>query len=131
MCIIINVIVIFVIITLLFLLSLSSLLFSSSIMIILFLFLLFNYHPIFNYINFSPISMSDFDYDHFWEWTDFQSYVEFMLTFSTMGCLLMYVFIDSPLFVETIGFISVLTEALLAAPQFYRNFITKSTFGMR
>ncbi|XP_069972457.1 solute carrier family 66 member 2 isoform X1 [Penaeus vannamei] len=73
---------------------------------------------------------TDFDYDHFWEWTDFQSYVEFMLTFSTMGCLLMYVFIDSPLFVETIGFISVLTEALLAAPQFYRNFITKSTFGM-
>ncbi|CAL4119925.1 unnamed protein product, partial [Meganyctiphanes norvegica] len=73
---------------------------------------------------------TDFDYDHFWEWTDVQSYVEFMLTFSTMGCLLMYLFFDSSLFVETVGFISVLTEALLAVPQFYRNFITKSTYGM-
>ncbi|MPC88120.1 PQ-loop repeat-containing protein 1 [Portunus trituberculatus] len=74
---------------------------------------------------------TDFDYDFFWEWTDMQSYVEFMLTFSTMGCLLMYLFIDSAVFVETAGFISVLTEALLAVPQFYKNFITKSTFGMR
>ncbi|XP_063882214.1 solute carrier family 66 member 2-like isoform X3 [Scylla paramamosain] len=73
---------------------------------------------------------TDFDYDYFWEWTDMQSYVEFMLTFSTMGCLLMYLFIDSAVFVETAGFISVLTEALLAVPQFYKNFITKSTFGM-
>lgn len=73
---------------------------------------------------------TDFDYDHFWEWTDVQSYIEFMLTFSTMGCLLMYLFFDSSLFVETVGFISVLTEALLAVPQFYRNFITKSTYGM-
>ncbi|KAK4297073.1 hypothetical protein Pmani_030476 [Petrolisthes manimaculis] len=73
---------------------------------------------------------TEFDYDYFWEWTDVQSYVEFMLTFSTMGCVLMYIFLDSPLFVETTGFVSVLTEALLAVPQFYRNFISKSTYGM-
>ncbi|XP_042238515.1 solute carrier family 66 member 2-like isoform X2 [Homarus americanus] len=73
---------------------------------------------------------TDFDYDYFWEWTDVQSYVEFMMTFSTMGCLLMYVFIDSIVFVETAGFVSVLTEAMLAVPQFYKNFVSKSTFGM-
>ncbi|XP_076057993.1 solute carrier family 66 member 2 [Oratosquilla oratoria] len=73
---------------------------------------------------------TDFDYDHFWDWTDFQSYVEFMLTFSTMGCLLMYIFIDSVIFVEVLGFMSVLTEAMLGVPQFYKNHISKSTFGM-
>lgn len=83
------------------------------------------------YIYLFMVSSSEFDYDYFWEWTDVQSYVEFMLTFTTMGCVLMYIFLDSPLFVETIGFVSVLTEALLAAPQFYRNFVSKSTYGMR
>ncbi|XP_064086770.1 solute carrier family 66 member 2-like [Macrobrachium nipponense] len=73
---------------------------------------------------------TDFDYDYFWEWTDVQSYIEFMLTFTTFGCLLMFIFIDTSIFVETVGFISVLTEALLAVPQFYKNFISKSTFGM-
>ncbi|XP_042238516.1 solute carrier family 66 member 2-like isoform X3 [Homarus americanus] len=28
------------------------------------------------------------------------------------------------------GFVSVLTEAMLAVPQFYKNFVSKSTFGM-
>lgn len=29
------------------------------------------------------------------------------------------------------GFLSVFTEAMLAAPQFYRNYVNKSTEGMR
>jgi len=33
--------------------------------------------------------------------------------------------------VETIGFFSVFTEAMLGAPQFYRNHQKKSTMGMR
>jgi len=32
---------------------------------------------------------------------------------------------------QFLGFLSVFTEAMLAAPQFYRNFINKSTKGMR
>jgi hypothetical protein len=72
----------------------------------------------------------DFERDHFWAWTDFTSYIQFVLFFFLFMGLLMRVFIHSVVFVETIGFLSVFTEAMLAAPQFYRNFVNKSTEGM-
>ncbi|KAF2358490.1 PQ-loop repeat [Trinorchestia longiramus] len=72
----------------------------------------------------------DFDYRYFWEWTDVQSYIEFILTFATLGCLGMYVFLDKSWFVETIGFAALITEAMLAAPQFYKNLKNRSTVGM-
>ena len=43
----------------------------------------------------------------------------------------MYILIDYPVFVETIGFIAVLIEAMLAVAQFYKNLYSKSTYGMR
>ncbi|KAA0203989.1 hypothetical protein HAZT_HAZT002666 [Hyalella azteca] len=73
---------------------------------------------------------TDFDFKYFWEWSDVQSYVEFVLTFSTLGCLSMYMFLDSSLFVETIGFLALMTEAMLALPQFYKNIKNRSTSGM-
>ena len=39
--------------------------------------------------------------------------------------------IDYPVFVETIGFMAVFTEAMLGAPQFHRNYVNKSTIGMK
>jgi hypothetical protein len=42
-----------------------------------------------------------------------------------------YIFINNIYVVETTGFLAVFAEALLGAPQFYRNFINKSTQGMR
>uniref|UniRef100_A0A6A7FU67 Solute carrier family 66 member 2 n=1 Tax=Hirondellea gigas TaxID=1518452 RepID=A0A6A7FU67_9CRUS len=73
---------------------------------------------------------TDFNYEYFWEWSDFQSYVEFVLTFATFGCMAMYLFLNNKLFVEVVGFAALLTEAMLAAPQFYRNMKAKSTHGM-
>lgn len=73
---------------------------------------------------------TDFDPDHFWQWTDFTSYVEFIMCIAAMGSMLMYFLVDYSPFVETIGFMAVFTEAMLGVPQFYRNFKNKSTYGM-
>ena len=42
----------------------------------------------------------------------------------------MYCFIDQPLFVEAVGFLALITEALLASPQLVKNFKSKSTVGL-
>jgi len=73
---------------------------------------------------------TDFDPSFFWGWTDFTSYVEFIMTTAALGAMLMYFLIDYQPFVEVIGFLAVFTEAMLGVPQFYRNFRNKSTYGM-
>lgn len=73
---------------------------------------------------------TDFDWLYFWDWTDFMSYLECTLSFTLLGSILMYFFIDSVVFVETVGFLAVFVEAMLGSPQFYKNFRQKSTFGM-
>ncbi len=75
--------------------------------------------------------LPDLDPDHFWQWTDFQSYVECTMCFISIGSLIMYLLIKYDPFVETVGFLAVFTEAMLGTPQFYRNYTNKSTFGMR
>jgi hypothetical protein len=59
------------------------------------------------------------------------SYVDFMLLFTVICSVLMYLFIDFMPFVELIGFLAVFTEALLGAPQVLCNYQNKSTEGMR
>ncbi|XP_014213676.1 PQ-loop repeat-containing protein 1 isoform X2 [Copidosoma floridanum] len=61
---------------------------------------------------------------------DFQSYVGFMLLFTIVGAVVMYLLIDVQIFVEIIGLLALLTEAMLGLPQFIRNFTNKSTEGM-
>jgi len=73
---------------------------------------------------------TDFDPNFFWKWTDFSSYVEFTMTVAALASMMMYFLIEYKPFVEMIGFIAVFTEALLGVPQFYRNLINKSTYGM-
>jgi len=75
-------------------------------------------------------SFTDLEPEYFWRWTDFSSYVEFIMTVAALGALLMYFFIDVKLFVETVGFLAVFVEAMLGLPQFYRNYLNKSTYGM-
>jgi len=72
----------------------------------------------------------DFDLKHFWQWTDFQSYVEAEMTFLAVGCVTMFFFLHVEPFVEAVGFLAVFTEALLGTPQFYKNLKNKSTLGM-
>lgn len=78
----------------------------------------------------TPRSYWDFDAKYFWEWTDFLSYLEFLATFTALMGILMYFCIEVVLIVEAVGFLAVFTEAMLGAPQFYRNLKKKSTFGM-
>jgi len=54
-----------------------------------------------------------------------------MILFASIGALLMYLFMDIPVFVEVIGFLAILIEAMLGVPQFLRNSSNKSTVGMR
>lgn len=76
------------------------------------------------------IYLPDLKLSHFWQWTDFISYIECTATFTVLVGALMYFFMDSPFFVETIGYCSLCTEALLAMPQLVKNFTNKSTTGM-
>lgn len=73
---------------------------------------------------------ADLDANYFWKWTDFQSYLDFMLLFAALGGVITYLLVDIPIFVETVGLLAVLTEAMLGIPQFLRNFYNKSTNGM-
>jgi len=73
---------------------------------------------------------TDFDPDYFWRWTDFLSYLEFVMCIALLGSILMYFLLDYSLFVDSVGFLAVFTEAMLGVPQFYRNFKNKSTYGM-
>ncbi|XP_043465058.1 solute carrier family 66 member 2 isoform X1 [Leptopilina heterotoma] len=73
---------------------------------------------------------TDMDIKFFWKWTDFQSYLNFILIFGMVCGALMYLFLDVPIFVEVVGLLAVLTEAMLGVPQFIRNCGNKSTEGM-
>ena len=75
--------------------------------------------------------ISDFDMRHFWQWSDFQSYVECIMSLAVVGAVFMYFLNDFDPFVEGVGFAAVFTEAMLGVPQFYRNAKNKSTYGMR
>ncbi|XP_053662838.1 solute carrier family 66 member 2 isoform X2 [Anopheles marshallii] len=73
---------------------------------------------------------SDFDSRYFWQWTDFQSYLDFMLVVWAVGAVITYLMLSVTWFMETIGFLAVFTEAMLGLPQFVRNYKNKSTHGM-
>ncbi|XP_020295698.1 PQ-loop repeat-containing protein 1 isoform X2 [Pseudomyrmex gracilis] len=74
--------------------------------------------------------LTDFDARFFWKWTDFKSYLSFMVIFAVIGGLLTYLLVDIPIFIEIVGFLAVLVEAMLGVPQFLRNMSNKSTIGM-
>lgn len=72
----------------------------------------------------------DMDFSQFWNWTNFLDYIQFTVLFVLVLSLVTFCFVNYPVYLETLGFISVFTEAMLGAPQFYRNFQNRSTTGM-
>ncbi|XP_043544543.1 solute carrier family 66 member 2 isoform X2 [Chiloscyllium plagiosum] len=72
----------------------------------------------------------DFDLQYFWLWSRFIDYIQCVLAFTVVAAYITYLLIDSSLFVETLGFFAVFTEAMLGTPQLYRNYENKSTEGM-
>ncbi|KAM8783346.1 solute carrier family 66 member 2 isoform 2-T3 [Rhynchonycteris naso] len=73
---------------------------------------------------------ADFDPHYFWHWSTFADYLQCVLAFTGVAGYITYLSIDSALFVETLGFLAVLTEAMLGVPQLYRNHRHQSTEGM-
>ncbi|XP_063971761.1 solute carrier family 66 member 2-like isoform X1 [Lytechinus pictus] len=74
--------------------------------------------------------ITDLDWRYFWKWTRFVDYVLFMALFCISGGVVTYFLSSFSVYVETIGFLAVFTEAMLGSPQFYHNFRNKSTQGM-
>ncbi|KAM8716904.1 hypothetical protein ACLKA7_003729 [Drosophila subpalustris] len=74
--------------------------------------------------------LNDLDFKYFWNWTDFQSYLDMMLVVWAVGAAITYLMLPVHWFMEAMGFVAVFTEAMLGAPQFLRNFKNKSTYGM-
>ncbi|KAM5219298.1 solute carrier family 66 member 2 isoform 2-T3 [Hipposideros larvatus] len=83
-----------------------------------------------NELNVKRRLFADFDPHHFWHWSSFADYVQCVLAFTGIAGYVTYLSIDSSLFVETLGFLAVLTEAMLGVPQLYRNHRHQSTEGM-
>ncbi|XP_013410943.1 PQ-loop repeat-containing protein 1 [Lingula anatina] len=81
-------------------------------------------------MDFCFLSLTDFELQYFWRWTDFGSYIEFLLLFSLLVGFITYICIDIKIVIEFIGFSAVFAEAMLGAPQFHRNWEKKSTIGM-
>lgn len=74
---------------------------------------------------------SDLDWNYFWLWSRFVDYMQCVLAFTLVAAYITYLLLDSALFVETLGFLAVFTEAMLGMPQLYCNYQNKSTEGMR
>ncbi|XP_061025386.1 solute carrier family 66 member 2 isoform X2 [Eubalaena glacialis] len=73
---------------------------------------------------------ADLEPRHFWRWSRFGDYVQCVLAFSGVAGCVTYLSLDSALFVESLGFLAVLTEAMLGVPQLCRNHRHRSTEGM-
>ncbi|XP_068189084.1 solute carrier family 66 member 2 isoform X2 [Antennarius striatus] len=72
----------------------------------------------------------DFDWNHFWSWSHFVDYLQCVLAFTLVAAYITYLLLDSAVFVETLGFLAVFTEAMLGTPQLHCNYQNKSTEGM-
>lgn len=55
----------------------------------------------------------DFDLKYFWAWTDFQSYLDFMLALWFIGAIITYFMLPFKIVMESVGFFAVFIEAML------------------
>lgn len=67
---------------------------------------------------------------YFWKWTDILSYMEFLIIFTLVVAAAMYFLIDNLVFVESVGFVALVTESMLGLPQVLKNFKNRSVEGM-
>lgn len=62
---------------------------------------------------FTDVWFLDLDLKYFWNWTDFQSYLDFMLVVWAVGAAVTYLMLSVDWFMEIVGFVAVFTEAML------------------
>ncbi|KAL1007760.1 hypothetical protein UPYG_G00091270 [Umbra pygmaea] len=84
-----------------------------------------------NHISTKQHHITDIDPRFFWSWDAFEDYLIFLLAFTLPCAFATLVFLDSALFVEVLGCLGVLAEALLGLPQLLQNRQHHSTTGMR
>uniref|UniRef100_A0A3P8X3H2 Si:dkey-246g23.2 n=1 Tax=Cynoglossus semilaevis TaxID=244447 RepID=A0A3P8X3H2_CYNSE len=75
--------------------------------------------------------LSDLSLQHFWRWTAFEDYLLFCFGFTVLCAVVTLLLLDSALFVETLGSLAVMFEAMLGLPQLLQNLQNRSTRGMR
>ncbi|XP_034540567.1 solute carrier family 66 member 2 isoform X2 [Notolabrus celidotus] len=75
--------------------------------------------------------LSDLDIRYFWKWSAFEDYLLFCFGFTVLCAVVTLLLLDSAVFVETLGSLAVMFEAMLGLPQLLQNFENRSTKGMR
>lgn len=65
------------------------------------------------FFSFLVLISKDFDSHYFWAWTDFQSYLDFMLVVWAIGAAVTYLMLPTVWFMEIMGFLAVFIEAML------------------
>lgn len=77
------------------------------------------------------LSFTDLDVRYFWRWTAFEDYLLFCFGFMLLCAFFTLLFLDWVVFVESLGSLAVLFEAMLGLPQLLQNYNNGSTRGMR
>ena len=67
----------------------------------------------------------------FWQWSEFVDYVVALGAFSGILACLGLLLNSNPIYVEVLGFASLMLESTLALPQLIKNQKSRSTKGMR
>lgn len=68
---------------------------------------------------------------NFWQWSDYNSYLVFLLLFSLLLLLLYVIFSSSSTFIALLGYIALGLESTLPIPQLIANYRRKSLAGFR
>ncbi|XP_049578727.1 solute carrier family 66 member 2 [Syngnathus scovelli] len=74
--------------------------------------------------------LTDLDLHYFWKWNAFEDYLLFCFGLSVLCAVVTIVLLDSAVFVEMLGSLAVMFEAMLGLPQLMQNFQNRSTKGM-
>uniref|UniRef100_A0A3B4AXL2 Solute carrier family 66 member 2 n=2 Tax=Periophthalmus magnuspinnatus TaxID=409849 RepID=A0A3B4AXL2_9GOBI len=74
--------------------------------------------------------LSELDLNYFWKWSLFEDYLLFCFGFTVLCAVVTLLLLDSAVFVETLGSLALLFEAMLGLPQLLQNFSNRSTKGM-
>ncbi|KAG1936974.1 solute carrier family 66 member 2 [Pimephales promelas] len=74
--------------------------------------------------------ITDLDLRYFWSWSSFEDYLMFCFAFMLLCAFITFLFLDWVLFVEALGSLAVMFEAMLGLPQLLQNYNNRSTRGM-
>ncbi|XP_016336464.1 PQ-loop repeat-containing protein 1-like [Sinocyclocheilus anshuiensis] len=74
--------------------------------------------------------ITDLDLRYFWSWSSFEDYLMFCFALTLLCAFITFLFLDWVLFVEALGSLAVMFEAMLGLPQLLQNYNNRSTRGM-